>query len=112
MDYATVADVRAALGLDPADTGDDQWLTDVTAAANVVAGRRRLAAGYHDDDALGPPDVAAVRQGTVLYAVALYRERGAVDGYASMAELGSFIPTGGSWGQIQRLWGTGRPVAV
>ena len=109
--WITVADVRAALGLAPSDVTDDAWLADCTAAANVVARRRRQAAGYLTDvDAAVPDD--AVKQGTVLFAVARYRERGAVDGYASFDALASAAPTGGSWGTILKLWGTNRPVAV
>lgn len=106
-EWTTVLEVKAALGLEPADTTDDDWLEQVVAAANSLATRRRSTAGYLDDDPqlLDP----AAKLGTQLYAMSLYRERGAVDGFASMAELGTFIPAGGSWGQIQRLWGVNRP---
>ena len=43
-----------------------------------------------------------------MYAVALYRERGAVDGYPSFEDLSTFAPTGGSMGQINRLLGIGQ----
>lgn len=105
-EWVTVDQVKAALGLAPADDTDDAWLADVVAAANALCSRRRATAGYIDPD---PPTDDAARLGTQLYAISLYRERGAVDGYASMAELGTFTPTGGSWGQIQRLWGVNRP---
>lgn len=105
-DWVTVDQVKAALGLDPADVTDDDWLTQVTAAANELCTRRRVTAGYIDPD---PPEDDAAKLGTTLYAMSLYRERGATDGFASMAELGTFVPAGGSWGQIQRLWGVNRP---
>jgi len=101
--WATPEDVGLFLGLPPAEAGDDDWLVQCTAAANDVAFRRRKAAGYVDDPDTVPDE--AVRTGTVMYAGSLYRERGAVDGFASFSDLGSFIPAGGSWGQIQRLWG-------
>lgn len=104
--WVTPADVALFLGVPQADAADDEWLAQSTAAANAVAFRRRAAAGYTDDAAVVPDD--AVKSGTVLYAGALYRERGAVDGFASFTELGAFIPAGGSWGQIQRLWGVNR----
>jgi hypothetical protein len=46
--WATVDDVKRALGLTPADVGDDAWLAQVTDAANAWATRRRVAAGYGD----------------------------------------------------------------
>lgn len=104
--WATPADVGTFLGVPPAEAGDDAWLVEATDAANDVAWRRRLAAGYVDDPTTAPD--AAVKTGVVLYAAALYRERGAVDGFASFVELGTFVPAGGSWAQIQRLWGVNR----
>lgn len=105
LDWTTIAEVKAALGLEPADTTDDGWLAQVVTAANAMCTRRRATAGYIDVPPLDP----TAQLGAQLYAVSLYRERGAVDGFASMAELGTFVPTGGSWGQIQRLWGVNRP---
>ena len=109
--WITEADVRAALGLAPSDVTDDAWLSDSTRAANDMAWRRRQAAGYLTDVETTVPD-AAVKQGTVLFAVARYRERGAPDGFASFDELGNPVPSGGTWGTILKLWGTNRPVAV
>lgn len=111
VSWITDADVRAALGLAPSDVTDDAWLTDCTTAANVVAFRRRQAAGYLTDVETTPPD-DAVKLGTVLFAVSRYRERGAPDGFASFDPLGSPVPSGGTWGTILKLWGTNRPVAV
>ena len=101
--WATPADVAVFLGLPPAEAPDDDWLIMATDAANDVAFRRRKASGYVDDETTAPDD--AVKTGTVMYAAALYRERGAADGFASFVELGTVVPTGGSWSQIQRLWG-------
>jgi hypothetical protein len=109
--WITDADVKDALGLAAADVTDDAFITDCTNAANAVAWRRRQAAGYITDVEATVPD-DAVKLGTVMFAVARYRERGAVDGYASFDPLGTFVPSGGSWGTIQKLWGTNRPVAV
>lgn len=106
MDYTTVAAVRSALGLDPTDTTDDDWLAACVDAANAVATTRRATAGYVDTD---PALLPAVTLGTTLYAMARYRERGVPDGYSSFGEFGSFVPGGGSWGEIQRLWGVNRP---
>jgi hypothetical protein len=101
--WATPADVAGFLGVPPAEAPDDDWLVQATDAANDVAWRRRLASGYVDDPSTPPDD--AVKLGTILYAAALYRERGAIDGFSSFVELGQVVPTGGSWAQIQKLWG-------
>ena len=114
--WATPADVGVFLGIPPANAGDDDWLVSCTDAANEVAFRRRQAAGYQDlainpldgrmvGDVIPNPDV---QLGVVLYAGALYRERGATDGFASFVELGTFVPAGGTWAQVQRLWGVNR----
>lgn len=96
--------VAAALG--PSVTADADWLGLCVDAANAWAPRKRVEAGYSGD----PPDDPGgdIVMGTTMYAVALYRERGAVDGYPSFEDLSTFAPTGGSMGQIKRLLGIGR----
>jgi hypothetical protein len=54
--WATVDDVKAALGLAPADAADDAWLAQVVAAANAWATGRRAVYGYADPD--GAPTLA------------------------------------------------------
>jgi hypothetical protein len=108
--WITVDDVAAAAGVKPAAVADDAWLATVTDAANAWAFRMRQASGYVDDPNVAPgPDAAA---GTTLYGLALYRERGAVDGYAGFSELGTTAPTGGTLGQINRLLGIRKPVVA
>lgn len=103
--WITEGDVQRALGPSVAFTGDP-YAPDVVAAANWGAFRKRAEAGYVDDPALSPgPDAA---MGTVLWAVALWRERASTDGFSSFEALSSFSPVGGSWGQIRRLLGIGR----
>ena len=104
--WIDVGDVEAALGIAPATAADAAWLESCVAAAQVVAWRRRAAAGYVDDP-LEVPD-PGVAQGTVTYAVARYRSRGAVDGFASFDETTGFTPTGGTWGDCLKLWGVPR----
>jgi hypothetical protein len=99
-------DVATFLGIPPAETVDDDWLAQCTAASNTVAFRRRAASGYTDYPTVVPDE--AVRTGCVLYAASLYRERGAVDGFSSFVELGQVVGTGGSWAQVQKLWGVNR----
>jgi len=106
MPWVTAADVESALGSAPVDVA---YLNMCVGAANSWAFRRRATAGYKDDPDVVPD--SAVALGTTLYAQALYRERGAVDSYASFEELAAgFAPTGTST-QINRLLGIGKPVA-
>ena len=98
--WASPVDVALFLGIPTAEAGDDDWLIQAPDAANAVAWRRRLASGYVADDPTTAPD-EAVKTGTTMYAAALYRERGAADGFASFVELGAVVATGGSWAQIQ-----------
>ena len=106
--WTTPAAVARALGpsVDVASNAD--YLADVVAAANDWAVRKRIEAGYADiidDDTPAPSGDVAL--GTTLYAVALFRERGAVDSFPSFDEVASFAPTG-TMGQIRRLLGIGR----
>lgn len=106
MSWITVDDVAAALG--PTADTTDPYMADCAAAADAWAQRKRQEAGYRDD----LPDVAPgpdVKMGTVQYAVALWRERGSTDSYASFDELGAGagFPIG-SMGQIKRLLGIGK----
>jgi hypothetical protein len=106
--WVAPADVIAALGPSAAPPVDDPWLVMVTAAANQWAFRKRYEANYVDD-----PDQAAssdVELGTILYAVALYRERSSTDSFSSFSELdgGQGFASFGSMGQIKRLLGIGK----
>ena len=97
-------DVAEFLGETP--TGVDlTWLESCTDAANEFAWHRREAAGYNDPPT-APPN-SAVRLGTMLYAGALFRERGSVDSYQSFQDIPITGPVG-SMGQIMRLLGIGR----
>jgi hypothetical protein len=108
--WAGVEDVAVFLGVDPAGAADDEWLQRATDAANSLAYRRRWAAGYVDLCDVSPSE--AVTAGVVLYAANLYRQRGAVDGFASFQELGAYQPTGATWGEIMRLLGIGKPAVA
>lgn len=106
--WITSGDVAAALGLTPATAADQAFLEECTAAANTWARRRRLAAGYvADTDATAPDDAAAL--GTVNYAVARYRARGAPEGYASYEDFAAAAGTGGGFSEIKQLLGIPRP---
>ena len=103
--WIIAADVLAWLGISVATANDTAFVSACTDAANAFAFRRRKAAGYFDSLTTVPG--ADVKQGTILYAGALYRERGSVDSFASFNELGAPAPIG-SMGQIMRLLGINR----
>jgi len=104
--WVQAGDVLTWLGLEPATQNDVEYLEMCTAAANAFCYRKRREAGYSDTMTTVPgPDVF---QGTVLYAGMLYRERGAVDGFASFDSMGNPAPTM-SIGRIMQLLGCGRP---
>lgn len=103
--WAPPAVVRDMLG-PAAPPPTDPTLILVCGAAEVAARRKRAAAGYLDDPVADPgPDVT---YGTSLWAVALWRERGSTDGYASFEDSSGFAMTGGSWPQIKKLLGIPR----
>ena len=102
------ADVEDWLGFTvTVPSSDDDLLTIAVAAANAYAYRKRQEAGYFDSQTTVPSQ--DVRLGTIMYAGALYRERGSIDQYASFDPLATGTPTGGSMGQIMRLLGVNRP---
>jgi hypothetical protein len=104
--WVSVQDTLDWLGVSPASANDTAFVTDCVAAGNAVAYRRRKAAGYQD--ALNTSPGGDVSLGTVMYAAALYRERGSMDSFQSFNDF-TTAPVGGSMGQILRLWGCNRP---
>lgn len=105
--WATVDDVTDALGTVPVSASDVAHLDACTAAANAFAYRRRIQAGYSDDPAVSPGD--DVTLGVVTYAVALWRERGAVDSFTSFDAYAAAAVPSSTFGQVLRLLGVGRP---
>lgn len=99
-------DVGVFLGIDPATDNDSTWLEECTNAANHFAYHRRQKSGYADNPTVAP--CPAVKQGTVLYAGALYRERGSVDGFQSFESM-TPAPLTFSMGRILQLLGCNRP---
>ena len=110
--WITKADVEDWLGFTvTTPSSDDDLLTICVAAANAYAYRKRQEAGYFDASLSTVPS-QDVRLGTIMYAGALYRERGSIDQYASFDPLATGTPTGGSMGQIMRLLGVNRPAVA
>jgi hypothetical protein len=92
VQWITTADLQIWLGID---------------AANEWVFRKRQEAAYTLDRAALVP-TADVFLGTVSYAAGKYRERGAIDGYASYDSFNGTTPTM-SMGQIMALIGCGKP---
>lgn len=104
MAWTTADAVADALGTVPTDV---DHLDACVLAANAWAFKRRFAAGYVDDVNVAPD--AAVAMGTTMYAVALYKERGTVDGYASFEAFAAAAVPPSTFGQVQRLLAVPRP---
>lgn len=102
-------DVLAWLGISAATANDTTFVGACTDAANAFAFRRRKESGYFDSLTTVPS--ADVKLGTIMYAGALYRERGSVDSFQSFADMGVTAPMG-SMGQIMRLLGVNRAVVA
>lgn len=103
--WITSSNVTEWLGISSATANDTAFITTCVSAANSWAFRRRLAAGYTDSLTTSPS--GAVTLGTTMYAASLYRQRGAVDSFASFDGMGTGTPTM-SHGEIMRLLGINR----
>jgi hypothetical protein len=104
--WILAADVLSWLGISVATANDTTFVGVCTDAANAWAYKARKMAGYQAESLSTAPS-SAVKLGTIMYAGALYRERGSVDSFASFGELGAPAPVG-SMGQIMRLLGIRR----
>lgn len=104
--WITAEDVLDYLGVAPAEQVDSNWLDISTAAANDWAYDRRAAAGYNDVPNAVPSPRCKV--GTILYAANLYRQRGAIDGYASFNSMEPVQQIGTSM-DVFRLLGINKP---
>lgn len=104
--WILAADVLSWLGISVATANDTAFVGVCTDAANAWAYKARKMAGYQGESLSTVPS-SAVKLGTIMYAGALYRERGSVDSFASFGELGAPAPVG-SMGQIMRLLGIRR----
>lgn len=103
MGWVTVEQVAEALG----SGTDDPFLAACTDAANAWAYRRRKSSGYLDDTDVSPG--ADAELGVITYAIVLYRERGAVDSYASFDDFAAGAVPSSSITQALRLLGVPKP---
>ena len=107
VQWITTTDLEVWLGIDVATTNDELFMSQAVEAANEWVYRKRQEAAYTLDRAALVP-TADVFLGTVSYAAGKYRERGAIDGYASYDSYQTTTPTM-SMGQIMALIGCGKP---
>ena len=104
--WIVAADVLSWLGISVATANDTTFVGVCTDAANAWAYKARKMGGYQAESLSTAPS-SAVKLGTIMYAAALYRERGSVDSYASFGEMAVTAPVG-TMGQIMRLLGIRR----
>ena len=104
--WITLNDLEAALGYD-FDAGDTAWATAQVDAANDWAYRMRQSSGYEDHPNVCPG--SDTKQGVILYAAQLIKQRGAVDGYASFDAQAFGVAPGQSYAQILQLLGCKKP---
>jgi hypothetical protein len=114
LTYATPActwidfeDIENWLGIPLADESQQTFLEQCAAAANEFIYRRRVESGYTTDQLDTAPN-ASVALATIMYGGALYRQRGAIDQFASFSEMGS-APVVGLSPIIKQLAGLSRP---
>ena len=99
-------DVATWLGIDLAGVDESAFLTQCANAANNFIYTRRQESGY--TDALATSPNSQVTLATTMYAGALYRQRGAVDQFASFDGMGT-VPTTGLSPIIKQLAGIPKP---
>ena len=100
-------DIKDWLGITiTASAEETAFLTQCAVAASQFCFRRRQEAGYIDALAASPS--GDVTLGTIMYGGALYRQRGAIDQFASFSDMGA-APTTGLSPIIKQLLGISRP---
>lgn len=105
-EWISLEDLEAALGY-TFDAGDLAWAQGQVDASNDWAYRTRQNSGYQDHPNFAPDSSA--KQGVILYASQLVKQRGAVDGYASFDNQGFGVAPGQSYAQILQLLGCKKP---
>lgn len=103
--WIVAAAVEEFLGIAAATANDTAFLTTCTNAANAYCFRKRVEAGYSDSATTVPSN--DVKLGTVLYAAALYRERGSIDSFQTFEAM-TPATTGFNMGRIHQLLGINR----
>jgi len=91
------------------NASDADWLDLCTIAANEWCYDRRKSASYDDYPHVSPTPRAT--EAVLLYAGALYRERGSVESFSSFME-NPITPPVGTLGRIKQLLGIERPAVA
>jgi len=104
--WITASDIQTWLGISVATSADQAFTTQCAAAANQFIYTRRQESGWFDSLTTAPSD--AVKLGTIQYGGMLYRQRGAIDVFASFNEMGT-APVTGLSPIIKQLCGLDRP---
>jgi len=104
--WITATDIQTWLGISVATSADAAFTTQCAAAANQFIYTRRQESGWFDSLTTAPSD--AVKLGTIQYGGMLYRQRGAIDVFASFNEMGT-APVTGLSPIIKQLCGLDRP---
>jgi hypothetical protein len=99
-------DVADWLGIEVATSAESDFLELCAQSSNDFCYRRRREAGYVDPLLTPPSD--DVKLGCVMYAGALYRQRGAIDQFASFDGMSTAMVTGLA-PIIKQLLGIDRP---
>ena len=107
--WITGPNVATWLGIDLAGADETAFHTQCANAANNFIYLRRQESGYTDSLTTSPG--TQVTLATTMYAGALYRQRGAVDQFASFSEMGQ-VPTTGLSPIIKQLAGIPRPAVA
>jgi hypothetical protein len=103
--WITSSNVTEFLGIATASANDTAFITTCVNAANAWAYRKRQEAGYRDSLTTSPG--GDVTLGTTLFAAAMYRRRGSIDGFQSFDVMDTTQPAM-SMGDIHKLLGVNR----
>lgn len=104
--WITAADIEAYLTVPLLGSNDQTFLIQCASAANAFCFRRRQESGYIDSLTTSPS--GDVTLGTIMYASALFRQKGSIDQFASFTDMGS-APVVGLSGLVKQLLGINRP---
>lgn len=105
--WITSANVDDWLGGVAATSADTAFIATCADAANAFCFRRRQESGYFDSLTAVPSN--DVKLGTIMYAGALYRQRGAVQDFAGFDQMQPAGSTVGLSGIVKQLLGIDRP---
>ena len=107
--WITGTQIATWLGIALAGVDETAFLTQCANAANNLIYRRRQEAGYTDSLTTVPS--TDVQLATIMMGGSLYRQRGAIDQFASFSDMGTATVTGLS-PLIKQLAGIPRPAVA